>query len=863
MTAFAKSPDALYDLLPAVHRSRDATEGYPLRALLRVINEQVAIVESDIAQLYDDAFIETCADWAVPYLGDLVGYQPVRQAGEPGDPVSAEARLRNTFLVSRREVADTIAMRRRKGTKHVLERLAGDVAGWPARAVELYRLLAWKQHLDHRHRHRGCIADLRDLDALDRLGGAFDANAHTVDVRCIGTPCASARWNIPNVALYVFRTKSYSVTGTPAYCVEDAGPQCYTFSVLGNDAPLYTNPDAESVDAHGELGLPVPIRRLALQQIVSLHPPVTHARADYCGANRGFAIYAPGWPKKGAPQPIPCESVVPADLGAWSYDAKRNTVAVDPVSGRIAFPAGQLPRNGVWVDYRYGFSGDIGGGEYARPIVQPSLADMARFDAADIADPGALALQLQQTRNAFVAWLRDRFTAKQIEKIDEYKEGDAPTDALIDALADALDGVLAIVELDADNALPESPPLPDELVQLRVDHAAAGALARMNRVHLEVAFGAMLAPRFAIYRVGAGAPFARLADALAKWGGEKPRYAIVEFVDSGVYSEPVRIDLQPYQTLQVRAAERRRPVLRMLDYMADQPDAFVVTGGAGSRFVLDGLLVAGRGLRVGGPDPVEGETAPGGDLCEIVIRHCTLVPGWGLDCNCGPKRPNEPSLELSHTRASVRIEHSIVGSIEIVADAGSAASSTIAISDSIVDATHSGRIALGGASGEIAYVRARIVRCTILGAVEVHAIELAENSIFMGCIAVARRQIGCMRFCYVSPKSRTPRRYHCQPDLVRAAIDALDPPLDADAADAAKASEGLRVRPRFESTRYGHPAYCRLACSTAAEIRRGADDESELGVWHDLFEPQREASLRVRLDEYTPAGMDAGVLFAD
>ena len=50
-------------------------------------------------------------------------------------------------------------------------------------------------------------------------------------------------------------------------------------------------------------------------------------------------------------------------------------------------------------------------------------------------------------------------------------------------------------------------------------------------------------------------------------------------------------------------------------------------------------------------------------------------------------------------------------------------------------------------------------------------IELAENSIFMGLVRVARRQIGCMRFCYVTPGSRTPRRYHCQPDLVEKAVE--------------------------------------------------------------------------------------------
>ena len=36
-----QNADRLYDLLPAVHRLRDADRGYPLRALLQVISEQV------------------------------------------------------------------------------------------------------------------------------------------------------------------------------------------------------------------------------------------------------------------------------------------------------------------------------------------------------------------------------------------------------------------------------------------------------------------------------------------------------------------------------------------------------------------------------------------------------------------------------------------------------------------------------------------------------------------------------------------------------------------------------------------------------------------------------------------------------
>ena len=69
------------------------------------------------------------------------------------------------------------------------------------------------------------------------------------------------------------------------------------------------------------------------------------------------------------------------------------------------------------------------------------------------------------------------------------------------------------------------------------------------------------------------------------------------------------------------------------------------------------------------------------------------------------------------------------------------------------------------------------------------------------------------------------------------------------------------MRPFFAAERYGTPAYGQLAAGCADEIRRGADDGAEMGAFHDLYQPQREDSLRARLAEYTPAGTDAGIFF--
>jgi hypothetical protein len=103
-----------------------------------------------------------------------------------------------------------------------------------------------------------------------------------------------------------------------------------------------------------------------------------------------------------------------------------------------------------------------------------------------------------------------------------------------------------------------------------------------------------------------------------------------------------------------------------------------------------------------------------------------------------------------------------------------------------------------------------------------------------------------MRFCSIVPGSRTPRRYNCQPDLAEQALDAHPKGVSQEQRNAARQLERDRVRPRFSNVRYGDPTYCQLAQTCVIEIHRGADDESEMGVFHDLFQPQREANLRAR-----------------
>jgi hypothetical protein len=766
MKTLATDPrlDRLYKLLPTVYRMRDADQKYPLQALLRVIAEQVNVVEDDVRQLYEDWFIETAQAWVVPYIADLIGYLPVSDAGQAGKVTTAEGQALNRVLIPRREVANTIAYRRRKGTLALLELLANDVAGWPARAVEFFKLLGWTQNINHLHLDRAMKVDLRCVEHLDLLGGPFDPLAHTVDVRRINSHRTIGRHNIPSVGVFVWRLRSYSITRSRPHCAEDVGPNAYTFSLLGQDAPLFIQPQPEVEPTHiaEEMNVPAPIRRLAFAK---------HAKRFY-GAERSFAIWAEGWAGFDPKEPVPIEAIIPTDLSDWQYAPPLKHIAVDPLLGRFAFPLDQdqLPKKGVRVMYHYGFSVDIGGGEYARPILNPSARSVQKADPHD--------------------------PAKTVSETVEAK----------------------------------------------------------------------------FYRVGGDQALRHLRDAIDHWREEKPLDAVIEITDSGIYVEPVNIHLNVGQTLQLRGANGARPAIRMLDWQMDLPDALTVTMCRESRFTLDGLLLTGRGMHVHGPKRDKPED-PREPICgaEVVIRHCTLVPGWDLECDCEPSHSAEPSLELYNIRAKVRIEHSILGSIQIHEDEVRDEPIPVCISDSILDATAAEKEAIGAPGYAVAHAELTIKRCTVFGIVDVHAVELAENCIFNDCLNVARRQLGCMRFCYVPFGCRTPRRYHCQPDLVAQAIEEKlraeaaaksEPALAPEELDAAKARERLRVTPQFNSRRYGTPTYCQLADACADEIKRGADDESEMGAFHDLFQPQREANLIARLEEFTPAGMEVGIIHA-
>src|SRR5579862_3617408 len=124
----------LWQLLPAVYRTQDAAvQGVPgpLQELLNRIGGQAAILRRSIDRLWENQSIETCDDWVIPYIGDLLATRLV---------ACLDARAQ------RLDVAKTIYYRRRAGTLGLLEELVADIAGRDARAVEFFRRLGRTRH---------------------------------------------------------------------------------------------------------------------------------------------------------------------------------------------------------------------------------------------------------------------------------------------------------------------------------------------------------------------------------------------------------------------------------------------------------------------------------------------------------------------------------------------------------------------------------------------------------------------------------------------------------------------------------------------------------------------------------------------
>jgi hypothetical protein len=805
----------LYELLPALYRLRDAERGYPLREVLGIISTQADIIKQDIDGLWDDLFIETCNDWVVPYIGDLVGNNPLHE-------VAARHRT---------DVAKTIYYRRRKATLPMLEELARDVTGWYCHAVAFFELLGWTQNLNHlryqtapthddrdpRVFDRVGTVNLRNIDALDRLNGPFDVISHTVDVRPIGR--TEGWYNIPKIGFFLWRLRHYPLTGiTPrkASVPHDYG---FHFNTLGNPAPLFNNPkrEADPTGLASEIHLPGPIRPVAFH----------FGPGDYYGSDRSFSIV-----KDGAE--IPLASIMCKDLRDWD----RPPAGVTGVLSGDLSSFTTLSSTAPAVNVKIGAEG-------------PHTASFSAVPA-DLAEARSLledAIHDAHTSLAFtgarVVVVGDRLLVLP-GTTDEITIGPSETDAItVEQLA--LSNKVAIdVDLGRFTFAVGDEPKNGVTVSYGYGFSADIGGGPYDRRQTLADPGQAVWEK-TVDQQDPNADFQNLNAALAAWAnpadGNKAS-ATITITDNGPYTQEIAIEPANRGHLVIQAEDGKRPTLRFVDAQGDLAN-LVISGasGSGADLTLNGLLIEG------------GIYVERDSLGQLRIVNCTLVPGRELNVKGGPREPDRPSVvvESPNSRLGVEIDHSIVGALRLPAE-----NVDLAVRDSIVDSPTRDRPArripaiAESDGGNRPGPPATLERTTVFGAVHLKELIWASEIAFTDPIVIQRRQAGCVRFSHVPRYSQTPRRYRCQPDL---ALEGVSDPARQDSIRA-------RLTPSFTSVQYGHPAYAQLGLTCAEEISAGAESGSEMGAFSSLKQPQREANLRVRIDEYLPFGLEAGIIYA-
>jgi len=188
--------------------------------------------------------------------------------------------------------------------------------------------------------------------------------------------------------------------------------------------------------------------------------------------------------------------------------------------------------------------------------------------------------------------------------------------------------------------------------------------------------------------------------------------------------------------------------------------------------------------------------------------------------------------------------------------------------DSIVDGHQLG-VAVSGATNQLSGPATHIERSTLFGTTRFLKLPLASESIFTGDVLVEEQQQGCVRFSYVPPGSKTPQQYLCQPareiaseiEARKIAAAVQHTTVTQAEQDAIRNDVNAWLVPGFETDQYDRPEYAQLRLTCPIQIRAGAADGSEMGAFSVLKQPQREDNLRLRLNEYLPVGLEAGLIY--
>jgi hypothetical protein len=810
----------LFDLLPAYYRTRDSQLAAaanlargPLQSLLLLIAEQVGAVEEDLGQLYDDQFIETCAPWVIPYIGDLIGYQSVKGiAAQVANP--------------RAEVAHTISFRRRKGTALVLEQLARDVTGWGAHAVEFFQLLVGNQYMNHiRLRNHG-TADLHGWKTRGYIESGFDATAHTVDVRRIAIE--RGKYNIQNIGIFLWSLNSYplqmaTLAGAasvmvPATSSGNAGSasssnssssgaqlasQCFRFNTAGRDAPLFNNPISQGSDITAPANpsnVPDRIKRHVLCSDIQ-----QGSRAVYYGEGKSLALYVNGVLL--SPYQIQVCNLSGPD-GAWINVPRADgpyAAAIDPELGRVALApvAVGVTAPLVQASFCYGFSGDIGGGGYPRNDA-PTNSFVVTNSPVEYSSAQNGSQTLLDTLLAAIGQLPAEGGQVAVEITDNgiYTLAPESSSAAVSPLAINVPAGATVELRAADDLRPT----------LIIDGSLQISGGNDSSFYLN---GLLLT-------CGSSPPSAACAlvaaPASAADGSQSQLGTLgithCTLVPGGYWQHDAQGVPQPlYGGLATLVAECAGLNLQIASSIVGAIQASELVSVSASNSIIDANDRAGVAY-VGVPGIGDSDPAPGGTLTLI---GCTVI---------GKVRATLLSLVSDSVVWASDYPDTVVPGDGAVATHGSSSSSG-----------SSGSSGSGGISGLVSQSPSSNSSSGSGGSASSSGPGGFAPPPWSASLWASRDQQGCVRFSFLPLNSIVPLPFKC-------VVESIGAPV-----------------PLFASLRYGDPGYCKLFHATDDSIRRGADDSGEMGAFHFVLAPLRETDLSIRIQEYMPVGLEFGIFY--
>jgi len=900
--------DLLYGLLPLIYRARDEQEAArrgevssvpgpsrgPLRQLLEIIGSEYDRLHADVHHLLENVFIETCDEWLIPYIGELVGIQVEEHAGP-------------SLRIQRAQVANAILNRRRKGIPVTLERAIHETCGWSAHVIELYRYLARTRHLEYVGQEeavRGRVVDVRIEERLRQEEG-FSPDGHTVDVRR-SAESGQLLFNADSVAVFLCRTVSFPVEHTQPFRVAKG---CYTFDALGRDTPLFAAPPLldpmTDPFEHGDLPLPLDPRALA----DDLEGIRRKGRADgrparasrWVGRDRVVDLLLDGM--RVLPEDVDVEELShwhrpgPVRVGwlspplveglsdriilsvRWGSSAPRDVVvepgedvaataamleqalrAADP--SRAFSQARVLTLGPRWLvlpgvplageEVSLGFSRNDGDGleEIGRTRDAGRRVSVL---SSNVIEEGVRTDGMLRVRLGQGPWIR--FEVPLGGRAEEIRT------ALHARLHhDHLHDWHVLVDSDRVLLLAEAPHPGDHLRAADVVHGrwAARRLGWRPRVAVDPRRGRLsLSLGLSPEQVRASWVFGRRA---AVGATPYPRS-----LGSDEYLDPDNAVVYPRDVWRAHVCKAFRhgvpPSDETLHCFAELSEALA------ARPKAEDSEIRIQDSSTYHPDPALGSFFVDTESAAVTIAAAhgevpTLAGALRVEGTASLLTLEGLQLEgplVAETSVFV-LQCTLAGGVERTGDSTavelefqrcllgrlglSEEGTWLSLSDCVVVGSE-GR-ALGGPGAATDGPPTTFVRCTVLGPVRVRSLD-AVNSVFEGDVSVRDVDEGGLRYCALPYTSHVPASQYC----VQFALPGSP-------------ATGSRVpAPVFRSRALAQPDVGCLADDTPEAILAGAEDGGEMGAFHSLHPRRRRILLDQLLTEHLPAGMTAGVLLLD